>query len=99
MSSGTWFWKERELLWLKMPQLWPTKIKSLARWEENKQILRSGIHPRFTLAEQSPVSQHKDTADLAVRPKWRSGRAGGGNVCMRSGDPHLKESHCSLRTH
>lgn len=50
--------------------------------EENKQILRratvgSGIHPRFTLAEQSPVSQHKDTADLAVRPKWRSGRAGG----------------------
>lgn len=58
------------------------KIKSLARGEENKQILRratvgSGIHPRFTLAEQSPVSQHKDTADLAVRPKWRSGRAGG----------------------
>lgn len=82
MSSGTGFWKELELLWLKMPQLLPKKIKSLARGEENKQILRratvgSGIHPRFTLAEQSPVSQHKDTADLAVRPKWRSGRAGG----------------------
>lgn len=35
---------------------------------------------------------------------WLSGLNGGrdelgGNVCMRSGDPHLKESHCSLRTH
>lgn len=83
VKNEQWDWVlELELLWLKMPQLLPKKIKSLARGEENKQILRratvgSGIHPRFTLAEQSPVSQHKDTADLAVRPKWRSGRAGG----------------------
>lgn len=81
MSSGTGFWKELELLCSRSHNCGP-KIESLARGEENKQILGraavgSGIRPRFTPAEQGSVRQRKDTAELAVRPKWRSGRAGG----------------------
>lgn len=78
---------------------------SLVENKPKDRYLNRHSHPQvFILAEQlrtlgqSPVSRHKDSTDLTVRPKWGSGQPGG-NVCMRSGDPYLKESHCSLTRH